>query len=287
MDELWVMLRLAKHLIILLFLFVCACSKHGNHQAQGYIEGRYTYMASSVSGQLKELLVERGSQVKKGQKLFVLEQQPESDIYEAEVEDLKEATSARDATSANLSFIKLTYERYKQLVPKHAIAQADLDSAQSNYFATVAQLAQANANIAKAYASVAQSKWTLEQKTISSPVDAVVFDTYYRLGEYTIKDQAILSLLAPADIKAIFYISEPELGHIKLGDFVSVRCNGCDKTIQGRISFISPSAEYTPPVIYSNQTNEKLIYRIEAEFSAQDAVKLHPGQPVYVTYHHD
>lgn len=281
------MMRLAKYLIILLFLFVCGCSKHGNHQAQGYIEGRYTYMASSVSGVLKELLVQRGTQVKKGQKLFVLEQQPESDVYEADQEDLKEAISARDATSANLSFIKLTYERYKLLVPKHAIAQADLDNAQSNYFATVAQLAQSNANIAKSYASVAKSKWTLEQKTISAPIDAVVFDTYYRIGEYTLKDQAVISLLAPADIKVIFYIGEPELGHIKLGDFVSVRCDNCDKSYQGRVSFISPSAEFTPPVIYSKDTNEKLIYRIEAEFSAQDAKQLHPGQPVYVTYHHD
>ena len=52
----------------------------------------------------------------------------------------------------------------------------------------------------------------------------------------------------------------------------------------GNISFISPTAEYTPPVIYSNQTNDKLIFRIEAAFKPDIAINFHPGQAVYVNY---
>lgn len=276
-----------KYLIIITILF-SACSHQNTHEAQGYIEGRYTYMATSVSGILQEILVDRGSRVKKGQELFRLELQPESDLYAAAVDDLKQVVSARDSIAANLTFVQKTYDRYKVLVPKNAISQSDLDNAQSNFYATSAQLSQANANIAKASATLAQSKWTLEQKTVYAPVDAIVFDTYFRLGEYTDKDQPILSLLAPENIKAIFYVPEMDLGHLHLGDTVNVQCDGCDKAYHGKISFISPTAEYTPPVIYSNQTNAKLIYRIEAEFAPQDAYQFHPGQPVYVTYkNHD
>lgn len=274
--------------LIFLLLILSSCSRHHEREAQGYMEGRYTYMATSVPGVLKELLVARGSFVKAGQKLFVLEAQPESDEYQAAVENLKQSVSARDAIVANLAYAKVTFERNQILVPKGAIQQSALDNARSNYSALIAQLAQANANIASATATLAQARWTKEQKVISAPVDAVVFDTYYRIGEYTTANQAILSLLAPGDIKAIFYVPQTDLGSIQLNDKVSVRCDGCSKNYSGRISFISPSAEYTPPLIYSNETNEKLIFRVEAEFAAKDAYHLHPGQPVYVTYYpHD
>lgn len=271
-----------------IFLLLCSCSRHPENHAQGYIEGRYTYMATSVSGALNSLMVQRGQYVKKGDVLYVLQEKPESDIYKASLDDLKQVSSARDAIAANLTFAKLTFDRYQVLVPKHAISQADLDNAQSIFNSTNAQLSQANANIAKATAALAQSKWTVEQKVGYAPVDGLVFDTYYRTGEYTVENQPILSLLAPADIKAIFYVNEPALGLLKLGDKVKVECDRCEKAYEGTISFISPTAEYTPPVIYSNETNEKLIFRIEAEFAAKDAFHLHPGQPVYVTYqHHD
>ena len=271
-------------IFFLLIGAISSCSRYP-HEAQGYIEGRYTYMATSVSGVLKELYVARGTRVKQGQTLFVLEEQPESDAYRAAIENLKQSVAARDAIIANLGYAKITYKRYKILVPKNAIEQAQLDNAKSNYDALNAQLVQANANIASTAATLAQAGWTKDQKIIAAPVDAIVFDTYYRLGEYTQAQQSILSLLAPADIKAIFYVNESVLGRLQLNGKVLVKCDGCKDSYYGRISFISPTAEYTPPVIYSNETNEKLIYRIEAEFAPENAYHFHPGQPVYVTYY--
>lgn len=265
-------------------LLLANCSEEGKaYQAQGYIEGRYTYMTTSVSGVLKNLMVARGSQVKKGDTLLALEEQPESDAYQAAQENLKQSVASRDAFVANLEFARITFERYKTLVPQKAIQQSALDNAKSNYAALQAQLTQAEANIAANTAVLAQSKWTKDQKVLTAPVDALVFDTYYRLGEYTEANKPILSLLAPADIKAIFYVNETQLPNMRLGLKVNVSCDKC-KTLPAKISFISPAAEYTPPVIYSNETNSKLIYRIEAEFTPADAVKFHPGQPIYVTY---
>jgi len=265
-------------------LILSACSRP-SHVAQGYMEGRYTYIASSVSGDLLKLYVQRGTQVKAGDKLLLINERPESDVYAAAQQTLQESIAARDAIAANLEFDRLTYERNKILVPKKAIQQSELDKAFAAFQSTTAQLAEANATIEAGTANMKKAEWDVQQKTLYAPVDAIVFDTYYRVGERTIADEAIISLLAPSDIKAVFYIAEKELGGIQLNDKITLHCDGCSENYEGRIAFISPSAEYTPPVIYSAETTAKLVFRIEAEFAPEVAVKLHPGQPVRVTYH--
>lgn len=266
-------------------LFLAGCSRYPSHRSQGYVEGRYTYMATSVSGRLEKLLVQRGSKVKMGQMLFILESQPEMDAYLVALGKEEQAIIEQYVIKPNLVYARQTYNRYKALLPKNAIQQSQLDSATANYESLQQQLDKAGAAVATANAASAQAQWNREQKIVSAPVDAIVFDTYYRLGEYTEAGKPILSLLAPADIKVIFYVNEKNLGAVQIGDPIEVRCSSCEKHIGGKISFISPSAEYTPPVIFSDQTNEKLIYRVEAEFNPDIAYKLHPGQPVTVTYH--
>lgn len=266
-----------------LAILIAACSKP-SHEAQGYMEGRYTYISTSVSGRLLDLFAQRGTFVKAGDKLLTINERPERDEYDAAVESLKEAIAARDSIAANLVYDKLTYERNQVLVKKKAIQQSELDKAFSKYQSTVAQLAQANATIEASTANMKHAQWDLQQKTLYAPVDAIVFDTFYRVGERIIANEAILSLLAPADIKVVFYVPELDLGGIHLNDTVKIHCDGCPQSYEGRISFISPSAEYTPPVIYSTETTAKLIYRVEAAFEPEVAIKLHPGQPVRVTY---
>lgn len=276
--------RLALIGLLLASLWMTGCSRHPSHQAQGYIEGRYTYMATSVSGRLEKLLVQRGTKVKAGQILFVLQSRPEMDAYVAALNNEESALLENEVVKPNVEYARLTYNRYKTLVPKNAIQRSELDSANANYLSLQSQLRKAAAAYASAKAATAQAEWNKDQKIVSAPVDAIVFDTYYRLGEYTEAGSSIMSLLAPGDIKAIFYVAEKFLGSLQLGDTVRVRCDGCDQEIEGQISFISPTAEYTPPVIYSNETNQKLIYRVEAAFKPAVAAKLHPGQPVSVTY---
>lgn len=279
------LLRVPKYLgLFLIFLLPLGCNNSPTHEAQGYMEGRYTYIATSVSGTLKALFVKRGQTIKKGTLLFELDPQPESDAYEAAMNQVKESVAARDAIVANLAFAKVTFDRYQVLVPKNAIDKASLDNAKSIYNSTLAQVSQANANISAATATLAQSEWRKNQKQVSAPIDGFVFDTYYRLGEFTEANKAILSLLGPTDIKAVFFITEATLGGIHLNDPIRLHCDGCPKEYIGHISFISPTAEYTPPVIFSTETSPKLVFRIEAAFDPKDAVQLHPGQPVRITY---
>jgi HlyD family secretion protein len=60
--------------------------------------------------------------------------------------------------------------------------------------------------------------------------------------------------------------------------------DGVREPFAGKVSYIAPHAEYTPPVIYSQESRAKLMFMIEAVFDAKTAVNLRPGQPVDVQF---
>ena len=102
------------------------------------------------------------------------------------------------------------------------------------------------------------------------------------VGEWVAAGSPVVRMLPPENIKVRFFVPETVLGSLTLGRQVSLHCDGCVADLPAHITFVSPQAEYTPPVIYSNETRGKLIYMIEAHPSAHDAIKLHPGQPLEV-----
>jgi HlyD family secretion protein len=63
---------------------------------------------------------------------------------------------------------------------------------------------------------------------------------------------------------------------------MEVSLDGANAPVVGTVSFVSPEAEYTPPVIYSRESRSKLVFMIELRFEPDVAAKLHPGQPVDV-----
>jgi HlyD family secretion protein len=90
-------------------------------------------------------------------------------------------------------------------------------------------------------------------------------------------------MLPPANVKVRFFVPETVAGTLKPGRALSLRCDGCESAVTAQVSYISPEPEYTPPVIYSNETRAKLVFLVEARPSVQNAPKLRPGQPVAVT----
>lgn len=262
----------------------CSCSRQPLKQVNGYVEGRYTYIATSVSGRLIRLNVTRGTPVKRGQLLFNLEVEPELKEERIAHARVKQAQNARDAIIAKLAYAKVTYERNKKLIEIKAIQQSLLDQEKSKYDVLLAQLAQAEDDLSALSLNLKQAQWRLQQNNSVAPIDGMVFDIYYRIGEYTHANQAVLSLLAPEDVKAIFYVNGLDVSALQLGQQISVFNAGHKESYKAQIDYISPSVEFTPPVIYSDQTHEKLTYRIEAKFRTQDAFHVHPGQPVTINY---
>jgi HlyD family secretion protein len=130
--------------------------------------------------------------------------------------------------------------------------------------------------------ALGQAAWKLQQKQIASPRDGLVFDTLYREGEWVAAGNPIVEILPPENLEVRFFVPETLVGKLKVGENLSVHCDGCAAEVPAQISFISPQAEYTPPVIYSNETRDKLVFMVIARAAVDKAAELHPGQPIEV-----
>ncbi|MCP4199668.1 MAG: HlyD family efflux transporter periplasmic adaptor subunit [Proteobacteria bacterium] len=287
----------------------------------GYVEGQFVYVASALSGRLDTLKVVKGKAVTAGDTLFVLEHVYETEEVNSKKARLKQAKDnlenqrkglrleeldqiraqiAQAAAEARLSRRELA--RRKKLYKENDISKEKLDQAEAAHKAKAgrkaeleAKLAQgmqgarpdiidaASAEVEAAGSALAQAQWGLDQKMPKAAADALVFDTPHVPGDWVAAGSPVVVLLPPENIKVRFFIPETRLGAIKAGQKVTVACDGCARAFTGTVSYISPKAEYTPPVIFSDTYRSRLSYMIEAAFAVEDARLLHPGQPVRVT----
>lgn len=301
-----------------LFLCVAlsACHKAEEPYWQGYVEGEYVMLASPYAGQLQKLHVRRGDQVAPGKPLFALEQESERaarteaeqrvKTAEARLENLGVPRRAAEieALRAELRQAEVARKlsesilaREEELVRSGATSRLRFDETRSavdrdraRVAEVGAQLRQAQlplgrdaerkageAEVQAAQAALAQAAWRLEQKSVAAPVAGLVHDTYFVEGEWVPAGRPVAALLPPGNIKVRFYVPQSALG--SLPRTVEVRCDGCPAPLSATVSFVSPQAEYTPPVLYSKESRAKLVFLVEARLEGGG---LKPGQPVDV-----
>lgn len=247
-----------------MFLFLMMACSHENAGYQGYIESNLRYMASNFSGILTKLHVNYGDTVKQSQLLYTLEQWPEESSY-------KESLAQMAVTKVNID--KLS----RQL----ALIKSKIEKQNPDYTNLLAQLEITKANLNQNITEMETTSW---KKEFKSWVNGSVFDIFYQEGEFVPPGRPVLSLLVPQDIKIIFFVPEAAIGKIRMHQPVIANCDGCPNPIQARISFISPKAEFTPPIIYSSETKSKLIFMVEALPIYETGKHLHSGQPVTVKF---
>lgn len=257
-------------LFTLLLILTGGCSNE-NDSLSGYIEGEYTYIASGIPGTLIKLNVTRGQPVKKDELLYILDQQPDLAFMQA-------AHANVEQLIPQVAFAKKQMERQKDLYAHNVTSKELVDQTVRDYDSLTKQLQSSEK-------ALTQAEWSLQQKTIYSPVTGSVFDTFFRIGEKVAANQPVLAILTPDNIKVLFYIPENKLSTIHLGQTIYFTCDGCQKTNTAVISYISPEAEYTPPIIYSQDTRYKLVYLVRASISLTQAKQFHPGQPLDISLH--
>ena len=286
---------------------------------QGYVEGEFVRVAARAAGTLEALLVARGDQVAAGALLFRLDataevaarDQAAADlaVAEARLADLRKGkrdpeialiAAQKAQAEAMLALSEVNLRRQERLAGTAAASQEQLDQARASYQRDQArveelgaalevaglagredELAAAEAAVAAAKAALAMAEWRLDERRATAPAAAQVTDTLYRPGEHVGTGAPVVELLPPANVKLRFFAPEPLLGAVQIGDRVRFACDGCPADLTARISFIAPEAEYTPPVIYSRESREKLVFLVEAK-PAPGSPRLHPGQPVDV-----
>ena len=288
---------------------------------QGYAEADYVKVAPIEQGQLTTISVARGDQIARGAPLFTQDdtheraardqaarQLAQSEEQLANLEAAMKPTEVAQA-KANLTDARSTLERARADLKRdqallrtgYATAQtvdqrrADYQSAEAKAQLAEAALAQAQAPmgrereieaqraaVAAGRAAVAMAEWRLAQRTVTAPVGGRVADVLAQPGETMAAGAPVVSILPPENIFVRFFVPETALSGLHRGDAVAFGCDGCQPGLAGTISFISPTAEYTPPVIYSESTRAKLVYRIEARPRPEQAALFNPGQPIDV-----
>ena len=307
--------------ILTVAIALAACGKTEPTALQGYVEGEYVRVAAPFAGTLVTLDTARGRNVEAGTPLFALEAENEDAARResqervrkaaAQVEDLRKGkrVSEIDAVRAQLAQAEATaansekdWRRQLDLVTRGFVSQSRADEAKAtrdrdhakvvelqNDLATTRsgarpdEIRAAEADVAAARESLAQAEWKVRQKSVAASVAGTVSDTLFVRGEWVPAGAPVVSLLPPGNVKVRFFVPETRLGAVKVGQKVSLACDGCAAPIDASISFIASQAEFTPPVIYSKDNRAKLVFLVEARPSAADAAKLHPGQPVDVT----
>lgn len=312
-------MRIKIVLLVVLMALSSSCHRDQRLTVQGYVEGENIYLASPYSGILRDIKVQRGQRVEKNQELFQLDPNPQayviaqtqSELAQAKntLADLKKprrtpeiaAIEAQiEQAKSQIALAKLRVDRFDKLYNRQATDKDTLDAAIANLQQQQDLKAQYEANLALAKlgsrddqikaqqdmvdsltAKLEQAKWELAQKSLTAPASGVIFDTYYRQGEFVPNQQAVLSLLTPDNTRIEFFIPLSALAMTHLGQEVVFNCEGCDKDNIAVISYISPDAEYIPPLVYSRENAPKLVFRIKAQIKKSTLFK--PGQPVMVT----
>jgi len=298
-------------------LLVSGCSREPAAELHGYVEGEFVYVSAPLPGTVT-LQVAKGTTVKPGEPLFSVESVAELTARDearrrlaqagAALQDLRkglrptemaalqarlqEAREAMTLAGSELSrqerlFRSGTvsaqdYERARSASDqqRQLVARLEAELQTARLGGRSDQLAAAEANVQALTAALTRAEWELARKSQRAPVAALVYDTLYRSGEYVTAGRPVVALLPPQNIKVRVFVPEARLGSIQTNDPVTVRVDGVKESFSGRVSFISPRAEYTPPVIYSRESRAKLVFMVEATFPPESAVRLHPGQPV-------
>lgn len=267
-------------LILSLALLLSACGDPRSDLLQGYGEADYLYLASQESGVIGELFVREGDHVDAGGAVFRLD--PERLNLSAQGAEARRAAAAQAVQTARVeaTLMQRNYARGLELFEQGFYPRARLDSDRAARDAANARLAQAQREASAAGAETGLAQERLDDLAGRAPQAGTIERIFHRPGEVVAAGQPIVALLPPQNMKVRFFAPQELLPRLPVGARVSVRCDGCEQPIDATVTFVAREPQFTPPVIYSLDQREKLVFLIEARFEAPTPIR--PGMPVDV-----
>ncbi len=287
----------------------------------GYMEADLVLVGSEQGGRIATLSVEEGAHVKQGDPIFTLESSEQEasvaaakarvDEAEARLADAKaelQRPGEIEVLQASLVEAKAMLQvatnnrdRAQALFDKGWTTKAALDDAIAQHDRNEAAVVEAEkrinaaklpgrsdmidaaaANAEAARHALIEAEKNIAKREVASPAEGTVEEVYFRPGEVVNAGQAVVALLPPSNLKVRFFVAEPVRASLQLDQTVGVSCDGCPPDLKAKINFIARDAEFTPPVIFSREQREKLVFLVEAR-PDQAAALLTAGQPVTVS----
>jgi HlyD family secretion protein len=276
----------------------------------GYVEGESLYLAAPAAGPVTSLSVVRGQRVQAGAALFSLDarqvgaqtEQRRAEVAQAgaqvaaaraEYDRARNAAASARALAAEARSTADRYARMKRDDPGTVATQeveryqaeavsraAQARAAEEQAKGAVAQVAAAEARVAQGRAGLTDVGVRADQLSPRAPGPARVEEVYFQTGEWANANQPIVSLLPDDRIKLRFFVPEGQVQAYRPGTEVRFTCDGCKAERRASVAYVAPRPEFTPPVIYSRQTRDRMVFMVEAR--PDDPASLTPGLPVDV-----
>lgn len=293
-----------------LWLFLRSGGRKSDEVFTGYVISDNVYMSSPVAGTLARVEVQRGQRVAAGAPLFRID----PTVRAAETEQARATIAANEAqvnqqqaslarARSDLAAAQADAERagaeYRRLAAAQrqkpgSVAQLDLDQARASYEGALrkrdaarTQIGSASSAIAAARAQVRQSQagLTSAERQLNelapvAPSAGRVENVMFKPGESVTPNAPVVSIVPDGQVKMRFYVPQSLVSSYQPGRRVAIGCDGCAAGMTATVEFVANEPEYTPPVIYSLDAREKLVFLVEARPS--DPRKLLPGQPIDV-----
>ncbi|MFK3666329.1 HlyD family secretion protein [Ochrobactrum teleogrylli] len=298
------------------YLFA-ACSSQP--LAVGYVEGEFVQLAPLEVAQVQSVMVKRGDRVELDKPIALTEDtdakiavaqaaaalaQAEAKLADLQVGKRPDEIAVLEASvrtaNAQADDARRTLLRTQDLTKRGVMTQAQLDDAKTSVEVAEAAINQSMANLAvgrlparpeeikaaenavkSAAAQLDSARWHLTKRTIVAPAAGRITDVIRNPGDTAGPTAPVLTMLPDGAVKLKVYIPEAKFSSVRVGDLLSVRCDGCAADLKAKVSYVSPDPEFTPPVIYSLETRQKLVYLVEAH-PVDPASPLQPGQIVDV-----
>lgn len=260
-------------LFLLLILYVLKNRSKDFIEVYGNIEIRTVDLSFQISGVIKDIFVEEGDYVKKGDLLATVDNRDYIAKYKKSIFQTKALAAQK---SEDLS----KYKRNYSLCVDDTVSKQECTTLLNSKNASLARYKESLANLQL-------QKNQLDYTILYAPQDGIITTRSQEKGARVEVNQTvfIMSLTEPIWVRS--YISEKDLGNIKYGTKADIITDTVDKKTKqkkiynGYVGYISPIAEFTPKTVQTQDLRVDLVYRIRVYVNNPDEY-LRLGMPVTV-----
>jgi HlyD family secretion protein len=301
-----------------LFLFSCGSGEKKSFiEASGTIESTNIIVSSRTAGDILKINFDEGNRVNSGDTILVIDHElldiqlrqatASKDVTEAQLSLMLAGARKEDINQAeqNLNQAKINYEtaekdkermnnlydsrsitekQYEDALARYDMMTAQYNAAQDNFnkvkkIFRPEEIDQAKANLNRSIAGVDLLKKNIRDSYVISPINGFLVNTFIENGE-TVTPMSSLFKVSDLDVvELVIYVSEEELGLVKLEQKAEVTIDTYkDKVYEGKVTYISPEAEFTPKNIQTKDERTKLVFAVKIEIHNKN-YDLKPGMP--------
>jgi HlyD family secretion protein len=295
------MKRIALQIItVVVSVSLFSCNNNGDKSdAYGNFESDEVIVSAQMQGELKQLEIEEGQEVKEDQLVGIIDTATLS-VKKDQLEAKKEATAARltnieaqlEVQQEQIETFETEEQRIEKLLEDGAATQQQYDNIAGKLRVARKQLKSIRTQKNSVYremnvidAQIREVEENMNKCLVKNPVRGTVLEKYLEKGEVALPGKAIYKI---ADLSTMYlrvYVSGAQLPHVKIGQEAEVLIDKDEESnqkLKGEITWISSQAEFTPKIIQTKEERVDMVYAVKVKVQNDGKIKI--GMPGEVNF---